>query len=211
MSIILTMHPEVLDQKNKEFFAKLANFLEFYLAGGTALALQVGHRVSVDFDLFSEKEIPKGLVVKVKQVFSGEPVAVSVNNPDELTVFVSDTKVSFIHYPFPRILDLVHYEGVSLLHANEIAASKAYTIGRRGSYKDYIDLYFTIFENYASLQEIMKLAERKYQIEFNARLFLEQLIYLEDIGDTSIIFTKNEISKEDVKRFFEGEIQKMEL
>ncbi|MBU1177313.1 MAG: hypothetical protein V1901_01235 [Patescibacteria group bacterium] len=93
----------------------------------------------------------------------------------------------------------------------EIAASKAYTIGRRQSYKDYIDLYYIIFEKHSDLNEIIKISEEKYKDEFNSRLFLEQLIYLNDIVDEGIIFLKDKISKELLKDFFEKEIKKVIL
>lgn len=164
------MHLEALTTENKEVFDKLKGFQEYYLAGGTALALQIGHRKSVDFDLFSDKEIP-----------------------------------------FPLILDLLDYEGFKLLSVKEIAVSKAYTIGRRGSYKDYIDLYFVISEGHSSLREIIEIAEKKYGHEFNSRLFLEQLIYLEDVEDTEIIFLKNEVNRDYLKEFFETKIKELKL
>jgi hypothetical protein len=205
------MHLEALNKKNQELFGYLKYFKDFYLAGGTALALQIGHRISVDFDLFLEKDIPKTLFSQVKEIFKNKKVIASVNNIDELTVFVDDVKLSFIKYPFPRILLLVNYEGVNLLSVKEIAATKAYVIGRRGSFKDYIDLYFIFSEGRFSLEEIISLAEKKYKDEFNARLFLEQFIYLEDIEDTDIIFLKDKIDKNVVTNFFENEVRKIKL
>lgn len=205
------MHLEVLDEKSKKIFSRLPQFRDFYLAGGTALALQIGHRVSVDFDLFSEKEISKDLLAKVKRVFTDNSVVPSVNNPDELTVLIDEIKVAFLAYPFPAVQKLSNLEGVALLSVKEIAASKAYTIGRRGSYKDYIDLYFIISGGHSSISEIMEIAQSKYKGEFNSRLFLEQLIYLDDIEDVRIMFLKNEVTSDDVKKFFETEIKSLKL
>ena len=63
------MKLEALKSERQKIFEKLKYFPEFYLVGGTALALQMGHRISVDFDLFSAKEIPASLLGKVKKVF----------------------------------------------------------------------------------------------------------------------------------------------
>ena len=63
------MHQEATTSEAKKIFNKLKNFPEFYLAGGTGMALQLGHRVSVDFDFFWGKEIPKGLLPKVQRIF----------------------------------------------------------------------------------------------------------------------------------------------
>ena len=134
------MKLEVLTEEGKDILPSLGKFEDFYLAGGTALALQIGHRISVDFDLFSEKEISKNLLAKVKRVFENKTVISSVNNPDELTVFINGVKTTFLKYTFPVQNKLIDYNGIKLLGAKEIAATKAYTIGRRGTIKDYVDL-----------------------------------------------------------------------
>lgn len=205
------MHLEVLGEKEKELFQKLPAFRDFYLAGGTALALQIGHRISVDFDLFSEREIPLSLFDDVRKVFTGHALAASVNNRDELTVFVDGTKITFLRYPFPVLDTLTAYEDLKLLSVKEIAATKAYTIGRRGSFKDYVDLYYVLAEGHVSLRDIVNSAEKKYGEIFNTRLFLEQLIYLDDIADTAILFLKPEASKESLRVFFEEQIQSFGL
>ena len=205
------MHQEALDKKRREIFSCLNNFPGFYLAGGTALALQIGHRLSLDFDFFSQKEISKNLLTKIKKVFTDKNVVVSVNNSDELTVFVNDIKITFLKYPFPVLKKLASYQGVYLLDIKEITATKAYTIGRRGSYKDYIDLYFVFKKSHACLRDIIDLANKKYKDEFNSRLFLEQLIYLQDIEDEEIIFLKEKADKQDLESFFKQEISKFAL
>src|SRR6056297_2880899 len=180
------MHPEALTKQGKQILPRLSEFEDFYLAGGTGLALQIGHRISEDFDLFTKSYIPDNFLEHVEEVFSDHSVSPSVNNPDELTVFVGETKVTFLRYPFPVVGSKKNYEGVSLLEAKEIAATKAYTIGRRGSYKDYVDLYFCLRGEYTTIGEIIDIARQKYGEKFNARLFLEQLIYYEDIEVSGI-------------------------
>lgn len=206
------MHPEALTEQGKGIFPRLAQFSGFYLAGGTALALQIGHRVSVDFDLFSDHAIEKTLFDQVKKVYADFPVNPSVNNADELTVFVGDAKLTFLHYPFPVLLDTAVEEGVKMLSVPELAATKAYTIGRRGSYRDYIDLYFVIAEKFAKLEEIIRLAEQKYSDAFNGRLFLEQLMYLNDIENTEIHQLRGApVDKTSLENFFTEEIKKITL
>jgi len=205
------MRIEAILEKNRDIFLKLENFKDFYLAGGTALALQIGHRISVDFDFFSNNDISKNLLSKVKRIFKENRIIISVNNLDELTVFVNEVKLTFLKYPFPVIYNFIKCNNVKLLNIKEIAASKAYTIGRRESYKDYIDLYYIIFKNYSNLNEIIKISEKKYKDEFNARLFLEQLIHLDDVAPEKIIFIKDKIDKKALKDFFKKEIKKIIL
>ncbi len=205
------MHPEALNSEGKKIFPALKSFKPFYLAGGTALALQLGHRLSVDFDLFSPEELSDSLLFAVEKIFSGHKVVAQVNNKDELTVFADKIKITFLHYPFQILKGFVEYEGLNMITVPELAATKAYTIGRRGSFKDYIDLYFAVVAGKVALSEIIGLAQEKYGGVFSSRLFLEQLVYLEDVTDTEIIFLKESVSKKQLEDFFSREIKQLGL
>ena len=74
------MFLEAIKSEQKKIFEKLKYFPGFYLAGGTALALQIGHRISIDFDLFSEKDVSSELLDKVRKVFKNFGVKTSVYN-----------------------------------------------------------------------------------------------------------------------------------
>lgn len=205
------MHRDALDEKGQLVLPRLAAFRGFSLAGGTALALQIGHRRSVDFDLFSPAEISADLLRKVEAVFPSASLMLSVNNPDELTIFIDGVKVSFIQYPFPVFSEMVSYEGIAMLTIPLIAATKAYTIGRHASFKDYVDLYFILAEKHDTLDGIMRRAEALYGGAFNTRLFLEQLTYTEDVHDTEIIFLKPAVTPERLQEFFASRIKESSL
>jgi hypothetical protein len=203
------MHPEVLTRPAAALFPSLSRFPGFYLAGGTALALQIGHRLSVDFDLFSDDEIDQALLQRVRRVFAEADITVLVNNADELTMLVNGVKISFLTYPFPVREPLAFYEGVRLLSVPEIAATKAYTIGRRGAFKDYVDLYFVIAEKHTALAGIIADAEHKFGTDFNSRLFLEQLVYLADLDDAEVQFIKTAVTAKAVQTFFEERVREI--
>ena len=190
-------HTEVLTPESKTVFPKLAAFKgDFYLAGGTALALQMGHRVSVDFDLFSPNPIKKTLLKKVEELYDA-PLELLVNNSRELTLLAGRVKHTFLPYPFPLVLPLEKADPLDLLSAREILATKAYTIGRRGSFKDYVDLYVGLSERVASLPETIALAREKYGEAFNDRLFLEQLLYLDDVAEEAVVMLLRPIPQKD--------------
>lgn len=205
------MHLEALPEKNRPIFTQLQHFTGFYLAGGTALALQIGHRISVDFDLFIPKPLSKKLLAETEKTFKSNKVQTLVNNQDELTILVNGIKITFLQYPFPILRKLVKYEGLLLLDVVELAVTKAYTIGRRGNFKDYVDLYFILKSQLTSLNELTSLAEKKFKKTFNARLFLEQLVYLEDISDTKIQFLKETVNKKQLQDFFLEQIKQYKL
>lgn len=208
----MKLHTEILTENAKLQLRLLTKFKEdFYLAGGTAMALQVGHRISVDFDFFSHEPIKKTLLAKVEETFVGEKIEILINNSRELTLFAGGVKYTFLHYPFPVLLNLIETDYLRLLPVVEILATKAYSIGRRGSLKDYVDLCFGIASGTVNISAIIKLAEEKYGEVFNGRLFLEQLLYMDDVEDVEIISKAENVlyHKDDLRVFFEREIGKI--
>ncbi|MEK7509247.1 MAG: nucleotidyl transferase AbiEii/AbiGii toxin family protein [Patescibacteria group bacterium] len=197
------MHLEALTDAGARLLPALSKFEGYYLAGGTALALQIGHRVSVDFDFFSGDDIPASMHTKVRRVFPSALFSPLVNDASELTVSIDGVKITFLKYPFPVIEPFVEYAGLKLLSVREIAATKAYTIGRRGALKDYVDLYFVLAKKHATLAEIIALAKKKFGAEFNSRLFLEQIIFLDDIEEVEVDFLLEPVRRIQLVAFFQ--------
>lgn len=205
------MHLEAITSKRRKIFDKLKDFSEYYLAGGTALALQIGHRVSIDFDLFAKENISSNLLRKIRRVFKDNQIKIIVSHSEQLSVKINNTKIDFVKYNFPLVSEPIKFEGLKILSVPEIALTKAFTLSYRGTMKDYVDLYFILKEKYITLKEIKKGAEKKYKDEFNFRLFLEQVVYLEDIQEEEIEFLRDKVAKEEIKTFFEKEIKKTKI
>ena len=155
------MHDSALTKEGKQLFPAFARFEEYYLVGGTALALQIGHRLSVDFDFFSEKELSPTIVQKIKRVFDGSSLSVTYRSPEQLNILINAIKTTFLQYPYPRIEPTGMYQGVPVATVPEIAAMKAFAIGRRLAYKDYVDWYFLLREQHISLDAVVALARKK--------------------------------------------------
>lgn len=209
---ILKTHQDVLDKKRQELLNKLIPYSKDYiLGGGTALALQLNHRKSFDFDFFSFHQIPKNLLEKLaSQASIGN---ISVDSPDELTFFTKNgVKITFLYYPFNHSFPIrVLENGLRIFGIKDIAIKKAYTIGRRGEYRDYFDLY-TIFKNkYMDLSELIQTTKKIYGSVFDEKIFLTQLIYFDDLMNFDIIPASGSKSKlpkpEEVKRFLENLIK----
>jgi predicted nucleotidyltransferase component of viral defense system len=207
------MHQEAVWSAARPILSKLANFKyseRFYLVGGTALALQLGHRVSVDLDWFSQKPLPKDLLPQLKKFFAGSRMMINVDNGEELTMAVDGVKITFFHYPFPSVGKLLNGDGFKMASIEEIAVMKAHTIGRRSKFRDYADMYF-ILKNGISLATIIKKAVVCFGDEFDPRLFLEQLVYLKDLEEGGVQFLGKPVSKREVQIFFEKEVEKMKI
>lgn len=205
------MHPEALTEVGARLFPRLKRFKDFYLVGGTALALQIGHRRSVDFDLFTQEKLPGRLLQTVKRVFADSSVIVTYRTPEQMNVLVDGLKMTFFQYEYPLVEAYVEYQGVKLASVSEIAVMKAFSIGKRFSYKDYVDWYFLLAEHHITLPKVIELAERKYGGDFNDRLFLGQLASFPEIREVPIEFLRNPVSREQVTHALEEAVRNFKL
>ncbi len=204
---ILKIHLEVLNKERQELLFKLLTYTkDFVLGGGTALSLQLGHRKSYDFDFFSQSKLATNLLEKLSQEVSVANIA--IDTPDELTFFTkSDVKITFLHYPFAHAFQLEETEGgMRLFSVKDIALQKAYTIGRRGEYRDYFDLFTILKRGHIGLPEIIREAKKVYGGVFEEKIFLQQLVYFGDLLSFDIIpaDSKPLAKPEEVKNFFEN-------
>lgn len=175
------MHPEVLDRGQSRLLPLIGRFADsFYLAGGTAMALQIGHRRSIDFDLFSNAEINPGRLAGTLTRLGHVIEHVFTESGDELTLAVDGVRLSFVFYPFTIRHDVWYDRIISMPDLPTLAAMKAYALGRRAKWKDYVDLH-EIFANHAPFDTVVSQASAIFQGAFNQRLFREQLCYFEDI------------------------------
>ncbi len=138
------MHKEILTNEQTELLPLLRVFSnDFGLVGGTAVAFHIGHRRSIDFDLFSYESFGNQRILnKILKRFKIDKVI--VNRLDELTINIRGVKVTFFHYPhkinFSKKID----DAIKIPDLLTLAAMKAYALGMRSKWKDYVDLYFII-------------------------------------------------------------------
>ena len=175
------MHKEILSEQQVELLPLLGKpSRSFGLVGGTAIALQIGHRRSIDFDLFSFKEFKnRDIQKKVESITRIEKVF--VNKTGEYTFLSNGVKITFFNYPY-KIEYKKNFEGIiKMPDLLTLAAMKAFALGKRAKWKDYVDLYF-IMKDFFSLKDICKKSEELFGVQFNEKLFRIQLTYLEDVN-----------------------------
>ncbi len=172
------MYKKTLSQDTKGTLESLkGDFLKkFYLAGGTALALQFGHRRSIDLDFFSRKKFsPENLKQELKKI---SKFKVQAEDEDTLEITLNQTKISFFYYPHKLIFPKIKFQNTKLADWRDIACMKINAISQRGSKKDFIDLYFILKKK--SLMEILELFNKKYKnIDYNQLHILKSLSYFE--------------------------------
>ncbi len=200
----------VLSKIEKDVLFSLQPFFKVngILSGGTALMLQLSFRKSYDFDLFFPYEIPDNFLRKVSKIFNSN-IKILINNIEELTFIISDQiKISFIYFPFKRKYKPVLSDSIMLSSFKDIASDKAYAIGRRPEYRDYVDL-FIVLKNGFNLARTILDAKEKFRGEFSEKLFLSQLVYFEDLKDFTVEFIKEEYSIKEIKDFFKKVVNEL--
>ena len=153
-------------------------FLEsFYLSGGTALSLQIGHRESEDLDFFSREPFNP---LKIQQQLTGFGKLTDVEiAAGTLKAYLNGVKLQFLEYPYDLIEQYSNWEGVNLSSVLDIGCTKLQTVGMRGSKKDLIDVYFLL--EVFSLTELFNAMQKKYKnIEYSQTHILKSLVYFAD-------------------------------
>jgi len=198
------MHSEILSPNQQELLPLLKVFKkEFYLVGGTAIALYLGHRRSIDFDLFKFSSIkPKSLVTKISE--SGFSYDVTRRVTEQLNVTIHNVKFTFYEYPFQIESPTSFEEIVKMPTLIDLAAMKAYALGRRSKWKDYIDLYFILKDHY-TIKQISDRASVIYDQLFSEKLFRAQLSYFADVNySESIEYLETPVPENEIKEFLTG-------
>ena len=198
------MHKEILTEDQIELLPLLRAFSkEYYLVGGTAIALYLGHRQSIDFDLFTVKPIKRLSIKNTIEANNFRTQEVIYEAFDQLHLIVNAVKITFFNYPFSVIPCNYFNDIIQMPSLLDLAAMKVYALGGRAKWKDYVDIYFILKERH-SLKEISYRAKQIYQNYYNEKLFREQLSYYEDLDfSEEIKYMGHEIKQQKIKTFLQ--------
>jgi len=193
----------ILDEKRQRLLPALAIGRSdgFYLAGGTALALQLGHRDSVDFDFFKGDGFDTTLLFeRLRETFTGLDVLKVQDEPNTLCLVVSESiKLSFMRYQYPLLRPLITADPFDLADIADIGCMKLSAITGRGTMKDYVDLFFIL--KHISLQELLALCAIKLP-QLDRALIMKALVFFDDLDDEPVLYMQGyAIPFEEVKKF----------
>jgi hypothetical protein len=160
-------------------------FKDFIIVGGTSLALQIGHRISIDIDLFGACEIDELLFIETLEKYG--KVNVLKKSKNILICSVDGIKVDFVNYKYPLIDNYTIIDNIRLASIKDIAAMKLNAIAGRGSKKDFIDLYFLL--KFHTLEQIIGYYLQKYS-DGSEFMVKKSLTYFEDadLEETPVLF-----------------------
>lgn len=204
------MFEEVLIKDTKEHLAILgrSGILEdAYLGGGTGCALQLGHRLSIDFDFFTGREFePKAVSSELARVGAFEVEEIDMGTI--LGKFMG-TRFSLFFYPYPLIFPTLQYLSLSIANVRDIAAMKIDAIASRGTKRDFIDLYF-ICQKDSRLADLLDIYDKKYgMLASNLMHVKKSLIFFDDADADAMPVMLKEVKWDQVKQYFEAEVKNM--
>ena len=201
------MYWTILDDERRRMLPTLewARSEGFYLAGGTALALQIGHRDSVDFDFFKGEAFDTALLFEhLSEEFSNSTVVKVQDERNTLGLVVAERiKLSFMCYPYPLLRPLVSAENLDLADIADIGCMKLSAITGRGTMKDYVDLYFILQQ--IPLKELLALCAVKLPL-LDRALIMKALVFFDDLDQEPIMYMKDRtVSFDVVKKYLRAQ------
>ncbi|MCX6286899.1 MAG: nucleotidyl transferase AbiEii/AbiGii toxin family protein [Bacteroidetes bacterium] len=196
------MHNEILSPEQSALLPLIRTFSkDFCLVGGTALALHIGHRQSIDFDLFTAKPISR-IGIRNKITKAGFRIDRLIwEDSTQLHLIVNGVKMTFFSFPYPVPHPVKFNAVITMPELKTLSAMKAFALGGRAKWKDYVDLYFLLREHF-SLREVCDTAITVFSTSFNEKLFREQLSFFRDIDyEEEVVYLVESPDEESIKNF----------
>jgi Nucleotidyl transferase AbiEii toxin, Type IV TA system len=179
---------------------------QFYLVGGTALALQMGHRVSIDLDLFTPEPFDKTDLMDMLNAHFDD-VLLESEGISMLITNIQQVKVDFVKMSYPILFPHLEISGIRMLDIRDIAPMKLKAIAHRGSKKDFYDIYYLL--NHLSVAEMLRLFSEKFKQQEIFHV-IKSLTYFDDAENYAdpMVFDKTD-TWEKVKRVVSKSVQSL--
>ncbi len=177
---------------------------DFLLVGGTSLALQIGHRISIDLDLFSSSKVDISQIPN--QIAHLGKIRIINQSPSVLNLFIDEIKVDFVSNQYGFFNPSVLEDNLNLASIPDIAAMKLSAITGRGSKKDFVDLFFIL--KIFSLTELFTFYKKKYP-DGEEFLVFKSLTYFEDAEIEPMPKMVNPIEWDEIKNRIISEVRKL--
>jgi len=205
----MNWHEEVLDDDGRSAAAVLAEILggAFYLAGGTGLALRLGHRVSLDLDLFSAEGLldaaERDRIIAALGIAARLRILESKDGTCHLQV--GGTMVSLFRYRYPLLQPVAKWRGLPVASTRDIAAMKVSAIVARGSRRDFVDLHAV--SGRLGLQAVLAACKQKFVAHDDFVMqALRALVYFEDAEKEPMPRLLKEVAWDKVTAYFDREV-----
>ena len=184
------LHTETVEARTLDLIKRLmadAELQDFFMVGGTALSLLIGHRISIDIDLFTEKDFNAGSLRLYLEQNHQMADAKTIGNG--VFGFIDNVKIDIIAHKYPLIKPLEIIDGIRMSSLEDIGAMKLNAIAGSGNrLKDFVDIYYLL--EHRSFQFLGTAYEQKYP-NVNIQIAGNSLLYFTDIDHSVYIKLMN--------------------
>jgi len=182
-------------------------FKNYFLVGGTALSLQLGHRISNDIDLFTRDDLNKDEILDfLNRDYNGVYQIHNIQNT-VLQISINGVKIDFVKYDYDLIEDVKSEEGIRYLGKKDISAMKLMAIANRGDQaKDFVDIYYLLEE--ITLGDMFEYYKQKYK-QHDVCQIKRSLVYFDDVTESSwasVKLLRDTLSAEKIKQTILNEV-----
>ena len=192
------LHLSTLDTTTLELLRKLQSIpalCKTRLVGDTALALQIGHRKSIDLDFFGKIEVEKDeLVIALEQIGA---LTVLKESPRIHIYLLNNVKIDIVDYQYSWVDDVVVKQGIRMASLKDIAAMKVTAIIGRGTKKYFVDIAFLL--RYFSMNDILDFYSQKYP-DGSIFMAMKSLAYFDDAEEDIMPYMLTDITWENIKQ-----------
>ena len=204
------MFSETISPDTSRLIEKIKNrpwLRPYYLAGGTALALHLGHRTSIDLDFFTESEVEEMTIVDHLRMAGN--LRLDQMGKGTIVGNLDDVRISFFKYPYRLLDSLIEWNGLNVASVQDIALMKMVAIFQRGSIKDFIDLFFIVREFKPIDALIPELSIKYVGVQFNTNHILRSVCYFEDAENEPMPNMIAACDWQEVKEYFVNEVKRL--
>lgn len=205
------LHKNAIQPGTLELLIKLQSeeiLNNFHLAGGTSLALQIGHRKSVDLDFFTTDDFDVNFLLEFLETNYNFYSDFTANNT--LKGFIDSIKIDFISHKYPLVKNIRNVENIKLYSIEDIAAMKLNAIAGNGTRsKDFIDLYFLLKEY--SVRQLLDFYSTKYKTR-NTFHVVKSMVYFDDISlqDWPVMVLEKKLNLDKVKKVIKKRVKEFQ-
>jgi hypothetical protein len=180
----------------------------FYLAGGSAAALHLGHRISVDLDFFTEQDDYQAELL-IQRLQAVGHLEIQQQSRGTLNARLAGVRISFFVYPYPLLAEMMELDGIRVAGLLDIALMKLATISQRGAKRDFVDLYFICHSGYTLDDLLRRVAEKYPTVSYPSYHLLRALVYFADAEADESPSMLVSWDWTEIKRFFEDEVRRL--
>jgi len=192
------LHFNTVSSAQRELLEKLGQLGFGVLVGGTALSLQIGHRKSYDLDFVMQDKISDEKLEAIKAVLKQHNLSQRLSSDIQYTAFADEVKITFFQDSASFIHPVQKFANFDLASIDDIFSTKLYIMGRRATWRDYVDVAVCLDQGVCTLEKGLSEAIKRYQV--SQRWILDPLSYFDDLEITPIEWIEKDYTDEQIKQ-----------